>query len=123
MAVAQFIHDGDSIDYTPTSANVAAGDVIVQGELVGIAKRDIPRNTLGALAVAGVFDLPKATGDDTGITAGAKVYWKPAAGQNPAVATTAADDGGSPPTAYAYVGKAVRAAADADATVRVRLEQ
>ena len=39
MAVAQFIHDGDSIDYTPTIADVATGDVIVQGDLVGIAKR------------------------------------------------------------------------------------
>jgi predicted RecA/RadA family phage recombinase len=38
MATAKFIHDGDSINYTPTSADVAAGDVIVQGDLVGIAK-------------------------------------------------------------------------------------
>jgi predicted RecA/RadA family phage recombinase len=122
MATAVFVHDGNTIDYTPAT-DVAAGDVIVQGDLVGIAKVPIPAGALGALAVVGVFDLPKATGDDTGIAAGAKVYWKPAAGQNPAVATTAANDGGNPPTAYPYVGKAVKAAGDTDATVRVRLEQ
>ena len=54
MAVAQFIHDGDSIDYTPTSANVAAGDVVVQGDLVGIAKRDIPAGRISPKA-ASVF--------------------------------------------------------------------
>jgi predicted RecA/RadA family phage recombinase len=41
MATAQFIHDGEQIDYTPGSA-VAAGAVVVQGELIGIAKVDIP---------------------------------------------------------------------------------
>jgi hypothetical protein len=33
---AQFVHDGNRVDYTPSSA-VAAGDVVVQGELVGVA--------------------------------------------------------------------------------------
>ena len=112
MATAKFIHDGDSIDYTPAT-DVAAGDVIVQGDLVGIAKRDIPRNVLGALAVSGVFDLPKARGVGAAIAAGAKVYWDALSQQ---ATTTTADDN-------KYLGKAVRAAADADATVRVRLEQ
>jgi predicted RecA/RadA family phage recombinase len=33
MAQAQFIHDGDAIDYTP-GADVAAGDVVVLSDLV-----------------------------------------------------------------------------------------
>lgn len=111
MATAIFIHDGNSIDYTP-GANVSAGDVVAQGELVGIAKLDIVANALGALAVTGVFDLPKATGAGTAITAGAKVYWNATASQ----ATTTA-------SGNKYLGKTVRAAADGDATVRVRLEQ
>lgn len=111
MATAIFIHDGNSIDYTP-GANVSAGDVVAQGELVGIAKLDIVANALGALAVTGVFDLPKATGASTAITAGAKVYWNATASQ----ATTTA-------SGNKYLGKTVRAAADGDATVRVRLEQ
>jgi len=48
MATAQFIHDGKSIDYTPT-ADVAAGDVVVQNDLLGVAKLDIAANALGAL--------------------------------------------------------------------------
>lgn len=111
MATATFIHDGDSIDYKP-GGNVTAGSVIVQGELVGVAKRDIPANALGALAVSGVFDVPKATGASTAISAGALVYWD-ASGQ---VATTS-------PSSNKLIGKVVKAATDGDATVRVRLSQ
>lgn len=118
MATAIFIHDGKSIDYTP-GADVSAGDVVVQGDLIGIAKLDIAADTLGALAVTGVFDVPKATGGGSAITAGAKVYWNADDG----IATTDEDDGGNPATVYPYVGKTILAAADGDATVRVRLEQ
>jgi predicted RecA/RadA family phage recombinase len=122
MATAQFIQDGNAIDHTPAS-DPLAGSVVVQGTLVGITKRDIATGQLGTLELTGVFDLPKATGTDTAIAAGSEVYWKPAAGEDPAVATTDADDGGEPATAYPYLGKAIRAATDADATVRVRLSQ
>lgn len=122
MAASKFVHHGQSIDYTP-SADVALGDIVVQESLVGVATRAITANTLGALEVCGVFDMPKATGAGTDIAAGAKVYYKPAAGENPAVITDAADDGGSPATPYVYVGKAVAAATTAAATVRVRLDQ
>ena len=111
MAQAIFRHDGGSIDYTP-GADAAAGDVIVQGELVGVAKLDIKANTLGALAVAGVFDFAKATGGGTAITAGATVYWDDT---NNVVTTTALGN--------KLLGKCVKAAADADATCRVRLSQ
>lgn len=113
MATATFVHEGGTINYTPGSA-VAAGDVVVQGELVGVAKQPIAANALGALAVTGVFDFPKATGVGTGITAGAKVYWD--AGNT--VATT--DDGTG---ANKLIGKVVTAAGDDDATVRVRMSQ
>lgn len=109
----RFIHDGDSIDYTPASA-VTAGDVIVQGDLVGVAKRDIEANVLGALAVVGVFDFPKTTGVGTAIDAGAKVYWD----ATNSVATT--DDLGG---ANKLAGKAALAAGNDDETVRVRLSQ
>ena len=46
MPQASFIHEGASIDYTP-GANVAAGDVVVQGDLVGVAKLDILSGRLG----------------------------------------------------------------------------
>lgn len=112
MAVS-FIHDGRSIDYTP-SAIVVAGDVVVQGDLVGVAKLDIPAGRQGALAVTGVFDFPKATGAGTAIAAGASVYWD-------AVEKVAKTD--SETGANKLIGKTVAAAGDDDATVRVRLSQ
>ena len=112
MTTATFIHDGNAIDYTP-GADVSAGDVVVQGELVGVAKVGIAANALGALAVTGVYDVPKASGDG-GITAGAEVYWDEAE----AVAKTDAESG-----ANKNLGKAVAAAGDTDTTVRVRLSQ
>jgi predicted RecA/RadA family phage recombinase len=113
MATATFVHDGSAIDYTP-GADVSAGDVVVLNDLVGVAKRDITASTLGALAVTGVFDFPKATGVGSGIAAGKKVYWDVADAQ-----AKEDDESG----ANAYLGKTVKAAGDDDATVRVRLSQ
>ncbi|CAN5456588.1 hypothetical protein BH11PLA2_BH11PLA2_28840 [soil metagenome] len=111
MPQTTFAYDGDNIDYTPV-ADVPAGAVVVQGELVGVACRPIPAGTRGALAVTGVFDCPKATGASTAIAVGTNVYWN-AAGQ---VATASA-------AGNKLLGKTVQAAADADATVRVRFLQ
>lgn len=108
---AKYVQTGDAVDYTP-DADVKAGDVVIQNDLTGIAKLDIKAGKLGALAVTGVFDVPKATGAGSAIAAGAKVWWDATVKQ----ATTVA-------LAQGYLGKAVKAAADADATVRVRLSQ
>lgn len=113
MPNAQFIHPGDAVDYVPAS-DVNAGDVIVQGDLVGVAKRDHPAGSLAALAVVGVFDFAKATGGGTAIAAGVDVFWNASASQ----ATTNADGG-----ANKRLGKSVLAAGDDDAVVRVRLSQ
>ncbi|HBG28592.1 MAG: hypothetical protein A2Y10_08595 [Planctomycetes bacterium GWF2_41_51] len=53
-----FYQNGKSIDYTP-AFDVAAGTIVVQKGLVGITKLDIAANTKGALAVEGVFAVPK----------------------------------------------------------------
>jgi len=113
MATATFVHDGKAIDYTPGS-DVAAGDVVVQGELIGVARTPIAASALGSLAVSGVFDFPKATGGGTAITAGANVYWD--AGDS-----EAKEDSES--GANKLIGKTIAAAGDDDATVRVRLNQ
>ncbi|MBI5865596.1 MAG: DUF2190 family protein [Planctomycetes bacterium] len=113
MAATVFVHDGDAIDYTP-GADVVAGDVIVQGELVGVAKLDIKANKLGALDVSGVFDFPKSTAGGSAIAAGAITYWD----DTNNLATTSSGAG-----ANKLIGKSVKAAADADATVRVRMAQ
>ena len=111
--MAEYVDIGNEIDYTPT-ADVAAGAVVVEGELVGVAKVAIAANQLGTLSVAGVFDFPKATGASTAITRGSNVYWDAA----DAVAKTDDESG-----ANKLIGKTVKAAVDADATVRVRLSQ
>jgi len=111
--MATFVQQGISIDYTPTTA-VAAGAVILQGDLIGVARTPIAANALGSLAVAGVFDFPKATGAGSGIAVGATCYWDVA----DAVAKTDSETG-----ANKVIGKCVKAAADADALVRIRLMQ
>jgi predicted RecA/RadA family phage recombinase len=109
MATATFVQDGNSIDYTPT-VDVAAGDVVVLNDLVGIAKLDIAAHTLGALALVGVFSVPKVVGAGTGLAMGVKAYWN-----STAVKATATASGN------ATLGTVVRAAADGESTVLVRL--
>ena len=105
--LAKYIQRGHSIDYTPDT-DVAAGDVVIIGDLAGIAKLDIKAGTLGALALVGVFDIPKATGDSTAIAAGAIVFWD---AENKQVTTTAGDN--------KYLGKTIIASGDDDANARV----
>lgn len=109
MAEAVFVQRGDTVDYTP-SGNVAAGTVVVQGDLIGITTRAIAANVLGALSVSGVFDVAKNTG--VTYSAGAILYWDDT---NNVVTTTASGN--------KQLGKVVLAAASADTTVRVRLTQ
>lgn len=113
MPTAIFVHDGKQIDYTP-SADVAAGAVVVLNDLIGITKQPIAANQLGALAVDGVFDVPKASGVGTAIAAGKTVYWDVADQE-------AKEDSES--GANKLLGKTVLAAADGDVLVRVRLDQ
>ncbi|RPH78192.1 MAG: DUF2190 family protein [Planctomycetaceae bacterium] len=107
MPVAQFIQDGDVVDYTPT-VNVAAGSLVVQGDLVGVTKRDIKANELGGLATVGVFECVKASADV--IAAGTKLYWK--ADDQTVTATVGTNK---------LVGKAVAAAGAGTTKVRVLL--
>lgn len=109
---AKFIQPGNMIDYIPSAAT-AAGDVVVYGDLIGIAQRDIAAGELGSLALCGVFELPKVTG---AINGGVKVYW------NGSAVTTAENDGASSnPTAYKLIGHAVSAVTSDAETVRVRI--
>ncbi len=109
--MAAFVQDGRYVDYTPSAA-LTAGSVVVQADLVGVAVRDIPANTLGVLAVEGVFSFPKATGASTAIAVGTTAYW--AVGTSTATATA---------TSNKLLGKVIKPAVDADATVLVKLFQ
>ena len=113
MSQAVFVQEGKFIDHTPSS-DVASGDVVVVGDLVGVAVRPITSGNLGAIVVEGVFDFAKQAGAGVTFSAGALAYWDNT--NNVAVAT---DDAG----ANKLIGKAVKAAVNADTTVRVRLSQ
>jgi predicted RecA/RadA family phage recombinase len=107
-----FVQEGESVDYKPP-ANLAAGDVVVQADLVGVATRPIVAAELGALAVAGVFDFPKTGGSGgSEIPAGTLLYWD----VSEQVVSTSSGAG-------KLIGKSILLA-EADATtVRVRLSQ
>jgi predicted RecA/RadA family phage recombinase len=109
--MSKFVHDGHVIDYTP-AADTPAATVVLQGDLIGVTRTAIAAGQLGSLAVEGVFDFAKATAAGSGFTVGALAYWD----NTNKVATKTA-------TGNKLIGKAVRAAADADATVRIRLQQ
>jgi hypothetical protein len=65
------------VDYTPSTGDVAAGQVVVLSTTAGtlqcmIAHHDIPNNTLGALASGGgVYEV--TNNDNAAVDA--KVYW------------------------------------------------
>lgn len=106
-----YIEGGDSIDWTNTTgAVVHSGDLVVVGNICGVAAGDIPADAPGVLITTGVFSLPKAQED---ITLGASLY---AADGMLTVSAGDADAGQN-----VRVGTAWTDAAAADATVAVRL--
>jgi predicted RecA/RadA family phage recombinase len=106
--MASYVQGDCLIDYTPSSA-VAAGDVVVLNDLVCVAPVAIAANKLGAVAIEGVFTLPKASG---AIGQGAIVYWD---ATNSNITTTSSSN--------KRAGKAAAAAASGDTTVQVLLNQ
>lgn len=109
MPQATYLQEGHYIDYTAAGA-LASGDVVVQGDLVGVTLRPLAAGETGALAVDGIFDFNKNTG--VAYTVGTILYWDDT---NNVVTTTAAGN--------KAIGKVVRAAASADTTVRIRVSQ
>ncbi|NBW12985.1 MAG: DUF2190 family protein [Caulobacteraceae bacterium] len=102
--MASYVQGDCLIDHTPSAA-VAAGDVVVLNDLVCVAPRAIAANSLGAVAIEGVFSMPKASG---AIGQGALVYWDATNGN---ITTTSTNN--------KRAGKAAKAAASGDASVQV----
>jgi len=115
MAQATFVQEGRSIDHTPAS-DVASGQVVVQGTLVGVAKAPISANVLGALAVQGIFDVVKAA---VAFTAGAAVYWD--ADGDPVGGTAGTGAATTTRTGNTFMGFALAAAGETATTVRTAL--
>jgi len=104
---ARYIQRGESIDYTP-AADVAAGDIVKLGNLVGVAKLDIRAGELGALSLVGVYAVTKG---NTAFAMGDAIGWDATNKKAVAAATTGAIP----------LGTAIAAAAATDSTVAVRL--
>lgn len=101
-----YFQPGEHIDFT-TAGDVASGDVIIAGNLVGIAANTtIGAGQVNVMSIKGVFKIAKAVG---AITQGAKVYWSAA---NKTVSTTNTD---------VFIGYASAAALSADAICYVLL--
>ena len=112
---ARFIQSGKAIDYTP-GADVAAGAVVVVGAHVGITKVPVPANTLGALALTGLFDVVKVTG---AINDGAAVFWDEDG--NPLGGTAGTGCATTTSGGNTFMGFAVGAALETAETVRIDL--
>lgn len=117
MAEATFRHGEPlMVDYTPSSGNIAVGQVVVVGTvtantagtaaLTGIAHRPITNNELGALAMGGgVYAVTNLNNAATS----AKVYWDDSTNKVTTVSTNnakfgyivASGGGGANSTCYA----------------------
>lgn len=105
----KYVQPGEIIDYTPAAA-VSSNDIVKLGVLIGVAVADIAANATGALAIEGVFDLPKKAA--VAVTAGAKMTYNATAGFLTGAGATGDILGGA---------VAIAPAAAGDATVRVKL--
>ncbi len=104
-----FIQRGETLTLTAPYAVSSGGGALV-GSIFGVAATDVSSGEDGEFQVAGVFDLVRETGASTGWSQGALIYWD---NTNKRVTKTS--------TSNKLIGVAVRAAADGDATGRVRL--
>jgi len=104
-----YVQKGETLTLTAPYAVSSGGGALV-GSVFGVASNDYGNGEEGEFQVAGVFDLTRETGASTGFTQGALIYWDNA---NKRITKTA--------TSNKLIGVAVRAAADGDATERVRL--
>ncbi len=108
---AAFAHEAFRIDCTP-NADVNPGDVVVEGNLVGVATSLIKANTKGALQITGAFDFVKVTSAGSGVAAGTQFYW-----DTSALAATPFINSHTVP-----LGQSEATCLDADASVRIVLE-
>lgn len=84
-----FVQDGNVIDYT-AATGISSGELVLIGTTLAVAVTDIPAGATGALAVEGVYRLPKAA---VAIQAGEKLIYDASTGYltNSEHATAAGD--------------------------------
>lgn len=87
-----FVQPGEVLSYT-AGGTISAGDVVVAGDLLGVAANDAVSGDVIAVHLEGVYTLPKTSGE---ITVGAVLYWDTTPGE---VTTTAT---GNKPIGFAF---------------------
>lgn len=104
-----YVQKGETLTLTAPYAVSSGGGALV-GSVFGVAANDYGNGEEGEFQVAGVFDLTRETGASTAFSQGALIYWD---NTNKRITKTVGTN--------KLIGVAVRAAADGDATGRVRL--
>lgn len=115
MAVAEvWQHPKTCVDHTPAAA-LSAGDVVVIGNLVGVAKLDVAASALGSLGIDGAYYLAKEDSAGPVFRVGEDVYFDRV--NELAVHKSAAT------ISDVYFGTCLEAAATGAAQVLVELKQ
>jgi predicted RecA/RadA family phage recombinase len=104
-----YVQKGETLTLTAPYAVTSGGGALV-GSIFGVAATDVASGEEGEFQAAGVFDLTREAGASTAWSAGDLIYW-----DNTSKRATKTS------TSNKLIGVAVKAAADGDATGRVRL--
>jgi predicted RecA/RadA family phage recombinase len=105
-----FVTDGKVLKYKVTGTAVKSGGVVVIGKLVGVAVTDGEVGDTIAVAIDGVYTLPKGSG---ALSQGAAAYVNVGEGGVTTIVGTASNN--------TFAGYVWEDAAAADATVEVKL--
>lgn len=109
-----YVQNGHVIEYANSGAAISSGDVVVVGNLVGVALTDIAATTgVGSVQIDGVFSLPKVSAAVIG--AGESVIYDVSSGEF--------DDNLATPATGDVSGScvAIEAAGNGVTTVKVKL--
>lgn len=105
----------ENINLIAPAGGVVGGDIHVEGQFAGVVHGSVAEGYTFVLELEGIYTVAKKTTDVVAI--GDLLYFDTGL----EAVTTSADDGGSPATAFVFVGKAVEVADGTTTTVAVRL--
>lgn len=101
-----YIQDGKTMDFT-AGATIAAGNLVLNGSVVGVSVNDVANGSAGIVSVSGVHEVGK---DSDEVAIGVPLYYNASSGK---LTTTVGSN--------KLAGYAWEAAGSAAATVKVRL--
>lgn len=104
-----FIEQGKTIDYIVVDAGVTSGEIVLVGDIAGVAVTNGDIGDTITLAVEGVFELPKGT---AAIAQGKKAFVNVTDGVKTIVGTA---------TGNTFVGYVWAATSAGDSTVAIKL--